>query len=67
VTAEPYVAHFEISDKDEFLILGCDGIWDVVSDEQAVALVHEYKVSACARVCVCVHVCGRVRVCVHTR
>jgi serine/threonine protein phosphatase PrpC len=42
VTSEPYIAHFELTDKDEFVILGCDGIWDVISDEQAVALVKEY-------------------------
>ena len=27
-------------EKDEFLILACDGIWDVVSNEECVALVH---------------------------
>eukprot|EP01108_Squamamoeba_japonica_P008948 TRINITY_DN813_c0_g3_i1.p1 TRINITY_DN813_c0_g3~~TRINITY_DN813_c0_g3_i1.p1 ORF type:complete len:565 (+),score=412.98 TRINITY_DN813_c0_g3_i1:154-1848(+) len=42
VTSEPYVAHFELTDKDEFLILACDGVWDVVSDEAAVELVREY-------------------------
>merc|ERR1712146_456015 len=43
VTSEPYVAHFELTDKDEFLILACDGVWDVVSDEGAVELVREYS------------------------
>eukprot|EP00020_Sapocribrum_chincoteaguense_P002865 CAMPEP_0170752724 /NCGR_PEP_ID=MMETSP0437-20130122/12116_1 /TAXON_ID=0 /ORGANISM="Sexangularia sp." /LENGTH=929 /DNA_ID=CAMNT_0011091803 /DNA_START=26 /DNA_END=2815 /DNA_ORIENTATION=- len=42
VTCEPYVAHFEMTPDDEFLILGCDGIWDVITDEQAVDLVREF-------------------------
>ena len=41
VTSEPYVAHFEMSDTDEFLVLGCDGIWDVLTDDEAIDLVRD--------------------------
>jgi serine/threonine protein phosphatase PrpC len=29
----------EICDQDEFIILGCDGIWDCLTNEKAVAYV----------------------------
>ena len=28
---------------DEFVVVGCDGLWDVVSDEECCALVRKYK------------------------
>mmetsp|Transcript_16403 Transcript_16403/g.28400 ORF Transcript_16403/g.28400 Transcript_16403/m.28400 type:complete len:225 (-) Transcript_16403:936-1610(-) len=39
VTAEPYLTEVQLQGDDEFLILACDGLWDVVSDQQAVDLV----------------------------
>lgn len=39
LTAEPEVQHILLSEEDEFLIIGCDGIWDVMSNEDAVSLV----------------------------
>jgi serine/threonine protein phosphatase PrpC len=36
----------ELNDTDEFIIIGCDGIWDCLTNEQAVEFVatriHEY-------------------------
>jgi Leucine-rich repeat (LRR) protein/serine/threonine protein phosphatase PrpC len=58
VTSEPYVAHFDLSDKDEFVILGCDGIWDVISDDQAVALVKEYGARSFAMAAVALRDCA---------
>jgi serine/threonine protein phosphatase PrpC len=29
ITAEPDVLEFSLTDADEFMVLGCDGIWDV--------------------------------------
>ncbi|KAJ4453622.1 putative protein phosphatase 2C [Paratrimastix pyriformis] len=39
VTAEPYITVTEFSPADEFLLLACDGVWDVLSDEMACAIV----------------------------
>ena len=39
VVATPHVATCELSAADELLILGCDGLWDVVEPEDAWSLV----------------------------
>lgn len=39
ITAKPEVTIIPRSDEDEFLILACDGLWDVVSDDEACELV----------------------------
>ena len=40
VTDVPFTKQYELNENDdEFLILGCDGVWDEVSDEKAVHLV----------------------------
>ena len=39
ITAEPDVRTFTISERDEFLILACDGIWDCRTNQQAVDFV----------------------------
>ncbi|KAL3648147.1 hypothetical protein CASFOL_009115 [Castilleja foliolosa] len=37
--AEPEFRRISLTEDDEFLIIGCDGIWDVMSSQQAVSLV----------------------------
>ncbi|OJT06950.1 Protein phosphatase 2C -like protein [Trametes pubescens] len=39
VVGSPYTTETELNEEDEFLILACDGLWDVVSDQAAVELV----------------------------
>jgi serine/threonine protein phosphatase PrpC len=35
ISAEPHVSATELlTDKDEFLIIGCDGVWDVVNYQE---------------------------------
>jgi len=38
ITSEPFFSEYEITEQDEFVILACDGLWDEVTDEQAVEL-----------------------------
>lgn len=34
VIAVPEVRHLKLEEGDEFLILACDGIWDVLSNQE---------------------------------
>jgi len=35
VISDPYTNIIELTDKDEYLIMACDGLWDMISDQQA--------------------------------
>lgn len=39
VTADPDVRVMDLQPEDKFLILACDGIWDMLTNDQAVAFV----------------------------
>ena len=41
ITAEPDIMVHALEGSDEFLILACDGVWDVMSNQQAVDFVGE--------------------------
>ncbi|KAG7359177.1 protein phosphatase 2C [Nitzschia inconspicua] len=41
ITAEPDIMQVALLPGDEFIILGCDGIWDCLSNESAVEYVRE--------------------------
>jgi serine/threonine protein phosphatase PrpC len=40
VTSEPDVTTYNIEEGDEFIVLGSDGLWDVMSSQEVVAFVH---------------------------
>lgn len=39
IIGRPYTTAIEINENDEFLIVACDGLWDVLEDQAAVDLV----------------------------
>lgn len=41
ITAEPDLVKYDIQPDDKFLILGCDGIWDCLTSQQACDIVRE--------------------------
>mmetsp|Transcript_1046 Transcript_1046/g.1359 ORF Transcript_1046/g.1359 Transcript_1046/m.1359 type:complete len:462 (-) Transcript_1046:297-1682(-) len=41
ITAEPDITRTELHPNDEFLLIGCDGIWDCKTNEEAVEFVKE--------------------------
>ncbi|KAJ3158540.1 Protein phosphatase 2C 1 [Geranomyces michiganensis] len=43
VIGSPYTAETVLDEKDSFLILACDGIWDVCSDQTATDLIREVQ------------------------
>lgn len=44
VIAKPDVLTFRLCGEEEFVIVASDGLWDVVSDEESVALVRPYLI-----------------------
>merc|ERR1719281_1800548 len=41
VSNVPDITSTDLSAQDSFIISACDGLWDVVSDQQAIELVHQ--------------------------
>ncbi|KAI0675128.1 protein serine/threonine phosphatase 2C [Trametes maxima] len=40
ISSVPHTTKVELDEEDEILILACDGLWDVVNDQEAVDIVH---------------------------
>lgn len=43
VSPRPYISETKLTRNDKRLILACDGVWDVLSDKEAVDLITEVK------------------------
>ncbi|ODN73750.1 hypothetical protein L202_07286 [Cryptococcus amylolentus CBS 6039] len=43
VVGSPYTTETTLDDTDEFLIVACDGLWDVCSDQEAVDLIQNVQ------------------------
>jgi len=43
VVGSPYTTETPLGSNDEFLILACDGLWDVATDQKAVDLVRDVQ------------------------
>ncbi|KAL4572623.1 hypothetical protein LXL04_019403 [Taraxacum kok-saghyz] len=41
LSAEPELEEVKLCEEDEFLIIGCDGLWDVMSSQYAVTIVRK--------------------------
>jgi len=41
IIGTPYTFKIDVTDKDEFLIMGSDGLWDVLEDQPAVDLIKD--------------------------
>ncbi|KIP11630.1 hypothetical protein PHLGIDRAFT_83304 [Phlebiopsis gigantea 11061_1 CR5-6] len=41
VVGAPYTTETDLTEEDEFMILACDGLWDVVDDQGAVDIVRQ--------------------------
>lgn len=42
VSQEPDVYLYEISDTDEFVVIGCDGLWDCLQNSDVINFVHDH-------------------------
>ncbi|KAL7746810.1 hypothetical protein RI367_007856 [Sorochytrium milnesiophthora] len=42
VIAKPEVIHHRLTDRDQFMVVATDGLWEVLSNEQVVSLVGDY-------------------------
>jgi protein phosphatase 2C family protein 2/3 len=38
ITAEPDITITKVDPTDKFIVMGCDGIWDCLTSQQAVSL-----------------------------
>jgi len=41
ITAYPDIRHYDVTDEDEFILLACDGIWNVMTNQEAVDFVRD--------------------------
>eukprot|EP00193_Tetraselmis_chui_P017729 CAMPEP_0177793156 /NCGR_PEP_ID=MMETSP0491_2-20121128/24920_1 /TAXON_ID=63592 /ORGANISM="Tetraselmis chuii, Strain PLY429" /LENGTH=737 /DNA_ID=CAMNT_0019315643 /DNA_START=296 /DNA_END=2512 /DNA_ORIENTATION=+ len=59
VTPVPEVRELELTEGDEFLVLACDGIWDVLSNQEVVTFVRSSLLAGSDPKSVCEQLCDR--------
>lgn len=59
VTAVPEIRAMRLLQGDEFLILACDGIWDVLTNQQAVDFARERLLKGISPPQICEEMCDR--------
>ena len=43
VTHKPQIYKYKLSNSDKFIVLACDGLWDVLSNQEVVNFILEYR------------------------
>ena len=43
VTHEPNIYKYKINPKDKFIIIGCDGLWDALSNQQSIEYIRDLQ------------------------
>ena len=43
VVGNPYTTEIELQGDDEFLVIACDGLWDIANDQQVIDLIRDIK------------------------
>eukprot|EP00873_Tetraselmis_striata_P001646 jgi/Tetstr1/421910/TSEL_012810.t1 len=59
VTPVPEIREIELAEGDEFLVLACDGIWDVLSNQEVVTFVRSALLAGNDPLAVCEQLCDR--------
>lgn len=59
VTAYPEVRKVELQKEDEFIVLACDGIWDVLSSQACVEFIRQKIATGMSLKAVCEALCDR--------
>ena len=48
LSSEPVISVYELRSDDEILVVGSDGLWDMVSNQEAMAIAVQYDQPAAA-------------------
>jgi len=41
IISDPYIQHVELTEEDKYAVLACDGVWDVLKEEDIIELVKD--------------------------
>ena len=59
MTACPDIQFADLTPADEFIVLACDGIWDVLSSQQAVDFIRQQLAAGLTPSSVCEALCDK--------